>query len=182
MKIMTKNNCASAFAGESQAYMRYQNYAIKAMDEGFLNVARLFDAISWAERIHASNHLRAMRDLREVVVTVAGTPFGIGDTSTNLQFGIDGETFEITEMYPTYLEVARLQGMTEVEQSFNWAYQAEQIHAKMYENAKIQVDSGKDIEIGTVQICGTCGHTLEGDAPDVCPICGSPKAMFKEFE
>jgi rubrerythrin len=105
MKDMTKLNCAAAFAGESQAHMRYLNYAAKAKEEGFANVARLFTAIAWAERVHASNHLQVMRDLREVVPISGGTPFGVGDTSTNLQFGIGGETFEITEMYPAYLEV-----------------------------------------------------------------------------
>ena len=181
VKEITKANLGSAFAGESQAHMRYQKYAEIARDEGFSNMARLFEAIAWAERVHAGNHLHCMRDLREVVVTVAGTPFGLGDTSTNLQFGIDGETFEITEMYPAYIEVAKSQGENEAIQSFNWAFQAEQIHAKMYQRAKSVVDSGIDIELGKVQICGRCGHTLEGDAPDKCPICGAPREICKEF-
>ncbi|MFQ6125818.1 MAG: rubrerythrin family protein [Candidatus Heimdallarchaeota archaeon] len=181
MKIITKANLGSAFAGESQAHMRYQIYSQEAQKEGFPNVARLFEAIAWAERVHAGNHLHCMRDLREIVTTVAETPFGLGDTTINLQFGIDGETFEITEMYPAYIEVAQSQGENEAIQSFNWAFQAEQIHAKMYQRAKSLVDRGKDIELGKVQICGRCGHTLEGDAPDKCPICGAPKEMYKEF-
>ncbi len=48
---------------------------------------------------------------------------------------------------------------------------AEKIHAKMYAAAKECVGAGKDIELGPVQICKVCGHTVEGDAPDECPIC-----------
>ena len=28
------------------------------------------------------------------------------------------------------------------------------------------------------EVCGICGHTLVGDAPDKCPVCGAPKARF----
>jgi rubrerythrin len=35
--------------------------------------------------------------------------FGLRSTSQNLQGGIDGETYEIDEMYPTYLETAKFQ-------------------------------------------------------------------------
>jgi rubrerythrin len=32
-----------------------------------------------------------------------------------------------------------------------------------------------------VYICQVCGYTVEGDAPDRCPICGAPKERFKKF-
>jgi len=47
VKEITKANLGSAFAGESHARMRYQKYAEIARDEGFSNVARLFEAIAW---------------------------------------------------------------------------------------------------------------------------------------
>jgi rubrerythrin len=37
------------------------------------------------------------------------------------------------------------------------------------------------VAVGTIQICSVCGHTVEGEAPDRCPICGSPKTVFREF-
>jgi rubrerythrin len=47
-----------------------------------------------------------------------------------------GEEFEIKEMYPVYLEIAKHQGEKEAEPSFNYAYRAEQIHAQLYREAK----------------------------------------------
>ena len=55
---MTETNLRSAYAGESQAHMRYAIYAKRAKTEGFPNVARLFTAVASAEMVHAGNHYR----------------------------------------------------------------------------------------------------------------------------
>ena len=62
-----------------------------------------------------------------------------------------------------------------------YAISAGRIHAAMYTKAKAVVDGGADVELGPVQICSNCGHTIEGDAPDVCPICKVKKQMYLEF-
>lgn len=167
MRQMTEQNLRAAFAGESQAHMRYQIFAEKAEEEGRPNVARLFRAISFAERVHATNHFKTLGDL--------------GDSNANLQMAIDGETFEVDEMYPAYDAVAKLQKEKGAESSIHFALEAEKIHAAMYQTAKQAVATGQDVDLGTVQICEVCGYTTEGDAPDVCPICGAPKGKFRSF-
>jgi len=176
---MTKDNLRNAFSGESQAKMRYEVYSEVAENEGYPNVARLFKAISYAEKVHATNHLR--RSPEEAGSSVAESPYGVGDTVANLQKGIDGETFEIQEMYPAYLEVAKLQGEGAAKKSFEWALKAEKIHAKMYQDAKDEVEQGNDPDIGEVHVCSVCGHTVEGEAPDVCPVCDT-EDNYKKFE
>jgi rubrerythrin len=52
---------------------------------------------------------------------------------------------------------------------------------KAKRHAKKSVDAGKDIKLGPVQTCGVCGFTYEGEAPDKCPVCNSPKETFKTF-
>ena len=84
-------------------------------------------------------------------------------------------------MYPVYLEAAKLQGERGARLSFHYAIEAEKIHSKMYSDAKKSVDSGKDVELGPVQICEVCGHTVEGDIPDKCPVCGATRDQFKTF-
>ena len=56
MRKMTERNLRDAFAGESQAHMRYLIFAEKAEQEGLLNVARLFRAIAHAEFVHAKKN------------------------------------------------------------------------------------------------------------------------------
>lgn len=54
---MTEENLKNAFAGESQAHIKYLAFADKAQQENWPNVARLFRANSYAEQVHATNHL-----------------------------------------------------------------------------------------------------------------------------
>jgi rubrerythrin len=108
-------------------------------------------------------------------------PFGLGTLSQNLQFAIDGETFEINEMYPVYKETAIFQDEKAVVTSFHYALQTEKVHQRLFIEAKAMADQGKDWKSEKVQICETCGYTMEGDAPDKCPICGAKKERFKEF-
>ena len=164
---MTEGNLKAAFAGESQAHMRYLIFAEVAEREGKPNIARLFRAIAYAEQVHAANHLRELG-------MVKGTP-------ENLAEAIAGETFEVEEMYPAYNKVAELQGEEGAQRSTHYALEAEKIHAQMYTKAKEAAEKGQDIELKTVYICPVCGYTVEGEAPEYCPICGAPRDKFKAF-
>jgi rubrerythrin len=167
MKEMTKMSLSDAFAGESMAHMKYIIYSDIARKEGYSNVARLFEAIAYAERVHAGNHARLLGYL--------------GKTVDNLQAGVDGETFEIEEMYPVYKNTANLQGEKAAEVSHNYAMEAEKIHEKMYERSKKEVSEGKDIKLEEVYVCPVCGYTHEGAPPEKCPGCNVSSKMFKKF-
>jgi rubrerythrin len=181
MHDMTAANLRSAHGGESMAHMRYKIWADKAEADKFPNVARLFRAVSFAEQAHATGHFRALRNEVGSHDVLSGAGFGLGTTSENLAGAIEGETFEIEEMYPAYLAVAEAQGEKEAIRSMNFALSAEKIHQAMYTEAKQAVDDGNDANIGPISICSVCGHTLEGDAPDRCPICNAVKEKYKTF-
>ena len=167
MRKMTQDNLNSAFAGESQAHMRYLIFSQCAEKEGKPNISRLFKAIAYAEQVHATNHFKVLEQL--------------GPTSQNLQGAIDGENFEVEEMYPAYLEVAKLQDEKGAQRSMNFALEAEKIHSAMYQKTKQATDEGKDIDLKDIQICGVCGYTAEGETPKTYPVCGVTKDKFKKF-
>jgi len=167
MKKMTEENLKNAFAGESQAHVKYMAFADKAAKENFPNVARLFKANSFAEQVHAANHLRTLS--------------GIGNTSENIKEAIEGETFEVEEMYPAYVTVAEEQQEKGAETMTKWALEGEKVHAELYKKALESVENGQDIEAQPIHVCQVCGFTMEGEAPDTCPVCGSPKEKFTEF-
>ncbi len=181
MKKMTEQHLINAFGGESQANMRYLHFANKADKEKFDNVARLFRAIAHAEYIHAGDHYRELRHLDGGFVANSMAAFGPGDTRKNLQLAIAGETFEIEEMYPVYIEVAKFQGEKSAQRSFEWSYSTEKMHKMLFEKALESVNLGKDVELGPVQVCEVCGYTLEGEAPDRCPVCNALKDKFTAF-
>ncbi|ABN69156.1 Rubrerythrin [Staphylothermus marinus F1] len=180
---MTRDALMSAFGGESMAHMRYSIFADIAEKEGFPNVARLFRAIAFAEKVHARNHYQRLGELDTDAKVVAGAPFGPGNTSKNLSLAIRGEEFEINEMYPTYIKIAESQGETQAVISFKWALEAEKIHAELYKKAKEYVDKGEDMPIdGYIWICPVCGFTYVGkEPPPKCPICGALGEKFVKF-
>jgi rubrerythrin len=167
MGKMTESNLRAAFAGESQAHVRYLIFADKAEKEGYSNVARLFRAFSFAELIHATNHLKDLK--------------GIGSTSENLQAAVDGERFEMEEMYPAYKAVAELQEEKGALRSITWAMEAEKVHFQLYDQAKGAVSGGKDADVGEVHICEVCGWTGTGEKPERCPLCGAKASKIATF-
>ncbi|MBN2199637.1 MAG: rubrerythrin family protein [Candidatus Aminicenantes bacterium] len=167
MRKMTEENLKNAFAGESQAHMKYLAFAEKAESEKRPNTARLFRANSYAEQVHAVNHLRTLS--------------GIKTTLDNLREAVEGENFEVEEMYPAYISIAVEQGEKGAERATRWALAAEKVHSGFYQKASESVAAGKDADFGAIQVCSVCGWTGEGEAPDTCPVCGSPKTKFKEF-
>jgi rubrerythrin len=167
MRKMTEEFLRAAYAGESQAHMKYLIFADKAQAEGKTNLARLFRAIAYAEQVHATNHFKALADL--------------GDSPENLDSAIHGENFEVEEMYPAYDAVAKLQEEKAAIRSIHYAIEAEKIHSAMYTEAKQVAMEGKDITAGEIYICPVCGFTVEGEAPDTCPVCNAQKSTFKQF-
>jgi rubrerythrin len=182
MNEMTASNLRSAFGGESQAHMRYKIWGNRAKEEGFKNVSRLFEAIAYAEQIHATKHFKTMKDVSGAFLVPSMAGFGLGKTSSNLQGAIEGETYEKDQMYPAFHTVAEFQKEKEAVQSFTWAWETEKAHAKLFTKAKRAVDKGTDLQIGPVYICELCGYTMETDPPEKCPVCGIPKKDFREFE
>jgi rubrerythrin len=182
MHDMTQQNLINAFGGESMAHMRYLHFANKAEKEGYKNVARLFRAISHAEFIHAGDHYLELNSLEDGLVANSMGAFGPGDTLKNLGLGIAGEAFEINEMYPSYIEVAKFQEEKGAVRTFEWSLKTEREHKKLFEKARKAVEQKNDVNIEAIQVCEVCGYTLEGDAPDKCPVCSAKKQMFKSFK
>lgn len=163
----TDENLKAAFAGESQANRKYLAFAWKADEEGFTQAAKLFRAAAEAETVHAMNHLKTLGEIKS--------------TSENLNTALGGETYEFNKMYPEFLGVAKQDGNKQATWSFDVANKVEKIHAGLYQKAIDAMKSKKDMEKVDYYVCSVCGNTVEGNAPDVCPICGSPKSKFKKI-
>ena len=167
MKKMTEKSLQEAFAGESMAHMKYTIFSEVAEKEGKPGIARLFRAIAYAEFVHAKNHARNLGY--------------IGKTEENLKAAMDGENFEIEEMYPAYMAIAELQDEKGAQRSIMYAEEAEMIHAEMYAEAKEKAEKGEDMDVEEVYVCPVCGYTHIGKPPEKCPVCGAPSDMFESF-
>ena len=143
----TSENLKEAFAGESMANRKYLAFAKQAEKDGFKNVATLFRATAEAETIHALAHFNAMD--------------GVKSTLENLEYAINGETYETNEM-------------------FKWAMEVERVHAELYKIAMEAVRTGKDID-SEVWLCPICGHLEFKNPPEKCPVCGVPGTKYEKI-
>ncbi len=126
----TLENLKEGFAGESQANRRYLYFARQADIEGYPDVAGVFRDTAEGETGHAFGHLEYMAEVGD---PATGLP--IGDTTTNLQAAIAGETYEYTEMYPGFAKTAREEGFDEIAEWFETLARAEKSHAGRFQKA-----------------------------------------------
>jgi rubrerythrin len=164
----SRENLMAAFAGESQASRKYTYFAEKADKDGQPQIARLFRAAAEAETVHARNHLNALG--------------GIGPVGDNLKAAITGEHDEFSAMYPGMIATAKTEGNAKAEETFDWANEVEKIHFNLYSAALKTFESGKKAEARPIFVCQRCGNTVEGSAPEKCPICGSSRQMFRRID
>jgi len=124
----THTNLKEAFAGESQANRRYLYFAKVADVEGQPDIAGLFRDTAEGETGHAHGHLDY---LKRVGDPATGEP--IGDTVKNLKASIAGETYEYTQMYPSFAKTAREEGFEEIAEWFETLARAERSHAGRFQ-------------------------------------------------
>jgi len=79
---------------------------------------------------------------------------------------------DIEELAPWQLQKGR-------DNMQQWSYLTEKEHVKLFSRAREQVNAGSDMRLDTVQICMVCGWTIEGDAPDICPVCKAGRDRFE---
>ena len=165
----TEANLMAAFAGESQARNKYTYYAGKAKKDGYEQIAALFTETADNEREHAKIWFKALHD-------------GIADTAANLKDAAAGENYEWTDMYVKFAKEAREEGFEDLAVLFEGVADIEKKHEERFRKLLGNVENGlvfsKDGD--TIWQCSNCGHIHIGkEAPDVCPVCGHPKAYFQ---
>lgn len=178
----TEQNLLKAFAGESQAMNRYLFFAKKAKEEGFEQIAAIFEKTAWQEQQHAKRFFKFLEG--GMVEITASYPAGIiGTTAENLRASAAGENEEWTELYPEFAEIAKEEGFPAIASAFKIIAKVEAEHEKRYLKLLNNLETGKVFkkEKATRWECRKCGYIHEGtNPPENCPACKHPKAYFEE--
>ena len=116
----TEANLNAAFAGESQARVKYEYYASKAKKEGYEQISALFAETSGNEKEHAKIWFKYLHD------------GGVPETSENLIDAIKGEDYETNEMYVQFAKEAREEGFDEIADLFEKVGKIESDHEKRF--------------------------------------------------
>ncbi len=177
----TEQNLLKAFAGESQARMRYDYFAKQAKKEGLEQISALFAETALNEKEHAKRFFKFLEG-RPVEITATYPAGKIGTTLENLKAAADGENEEWTELYPEFARIAEEEGFKDVANAFKMIARVEEAHEKRYRKLYDNLESGKvfkrDDKI--VWKCRNCGYLHEGTAaPKTCPACLHPQSYFE---
>ena len=163
---MTAENIAAALAGESQASQKYLAFADVADAEGYPNVARLFRAVAYAESTTPAT-------------TSACSAASAPRRRTSRLPGAARPSRSTRCTRPTTRSPS-CRRTSPRETSIRYALTAEKDHQGIYDAVK-GVEGKQDFGADAVRVCPICGHTVIGDAPDECPVCGTAGEYFKEF-
>ena len=173
-------NLRTAFNNETTTAEKYSKFAQTALAEGLDTIARLFDAVSKSENIHAFNHGKAL----EIYGLTAGTPqigsFEVKTTAENLKAAINAETYEMQTMYLGFIRTAEEEKAPEAAKSFTWARGAEIKHLNYYRQAVSALASGNESGLPTSWlVCPVCGNTIDSNnAKPFCDFCLNKEENF----
>lgn len=177
--VKTIENLKAGIKGETTASAKYAAFAQKAKEEGYVAVAKLFEAASKSESVHASNHTKALEALGEKMDDFK-PEYEVKSTVENLQAAIDGESYEVLTMYPKFLDDAKLEKADKALKSFTWAMDTEKKHKDFYQQALAAINAGneKTLPMG-YEVCPVCGNTYSEQAVDEkCAFCQTPRDKF----
>lgn len=183
----TAGNLMKAFAGESQARMRYVYAAKTAKKEGFEQISNLFLETAENEKEHAKVFFKALLKYGmegSMINIMASYPVAWSPESTlkNLEYAANGEKEEWTELYPLFADIAEEEGYKDIANSWRLVAKVEKEHEKrfrkLYENIQnMRVFSKEGVVFWK---CLNCGYIHQGtEAPKTCPCCLHPQSYFE---
>ena len=119
---VTIRNLESAFAGESMAHIKYRYFARLCRAMGDDATAKVFEDTAAQELLHAFGHADLLYPAAQMTPQRA------------LQFAIDGETYEYTEMYPSFRTAAVAEGHAAAVQEIDEQIVESKDHAAMFQS------------------------------------------------
>ena len=172
----TDRNLWSAIVGEALAHLKYNAFAHKALEEGYPEVAQIFQEVAGAETIHGLNHLR-----------VAGE---VNSTIENLRVVTEGESREFSTMYPRMIRDAQSDGRQDAADSFALALEREQHHQTIFARALSQLEARQGREGSaapivpplTVDLPQPTQSAIERVSADELPAAAKPETRAAEPE
>jgi rubrerythrin len=166
----TERNLMEAYAAESQARNKYTYFAAVAKQDGYEQIAAIFQETADNEKEHAEiwyQHLNGG---------------SVGPTDQNLSSAAETENYEYTEMYPRFAQEAREEGFSELAALFERVAEIEQQHEIRFRALLKNVTEGLVFsrDGDAIWQCRNCGHIHVGkSAPAICPVCKHKKAYFQ---
>ncbi len=177
----TAKNLLTAFAAESQASMRYRFFSQRALDDGFVQISRIFQETSDQECEHALRFFKFFNG-GELEINWKFPAGVILDTRANLVSAADLEHYIHTEMYPGFSRIAVEEGFGRAADTLDAIIVAEIQHEKLYRELAQNIAQKRVFarEEEKKWRCLGCGYIHTGTGvPEKCPACVKPSGYFE---
>jgi rubrerythrin len=161
----TREALQEAYAGEAKAALRLKVYAMKADEEGYPQMAKLFRVVAFSEEVHGARALRVLKEIR--------------GTEENLAESFQSEQGLASVAYGQFVRDAEAEGNMAAVLHFSQSRDVEETHAKLYKEAMTHLLQERET---TYYVCLVCGFIADGQLPANCPVCSAPKEQFRHFE
>ncbi len=166
----TYKNLQKAFEGELKASSKYLMYGAKAKEDGYQQIGNIYEETAGNEREHAEIWFKLLNNGK------------MPSTLENLEESYGEESYEWTNMYVEYANIARSEGYTDIANLFNQVGHIEMHHDyrfdKLAENIRKNQVFSKNNKVAWV--CLSCGNLVLSEcAPEICPVCGYPKGYYQ---
>jgi rubrerythrin len=177
----TERHLLMAFAGESQARNRYTYFSSQARNDGYAQIAAIFEETANQEKEHAKRFFKFLQG-GEVKIECAFPAGVVGTTAENLLAAANGEHEEWSSLYPGFAQIARQEGFPAVAVVFEKISVAEKQHERRYRALLENIQKGQVFkrDASVTWRCLNCGYVHEGpEALAACPACAHPQAYFE---
>ena len=176
----TEGNLLMAFAGKSQARNRYTFFFSQARNDGFIQIATIFEETANQEKEHAKRFFKFLQG-GEVKIECAFPAGIVGTTTENLLAAADGEHEESTILYPAS-PPSRGKRVSRRSPSPRKDFRGQETARTALPGPAGEPPNGRVFKRGqpVKWRCLNCGYVHEGpDAPAACPACAHPQAYFE---
>ena len=166
----TEKNLEKALQGEALAHLKYQFYRsqLAKYNKGY---EKQLDEIIHNEKEHGKIWFKKLHNGE------------VPDNLINLLDAIEGETYEHTEMYPHFAEIAEEEGFKDISVLFREVAVIEGNHSREFQSIREEIEKDYYNE-DCYWKCSNCGHiikSIDGFAPMECPVCNHPRKYFTKI-
>lgn len=165
MAFQWDKDMANAYVKSTVSAALNNLYSAKLKKDGKTGLAKLLEAIAFAEEINA----------RRILMHLRGK---IEDPDGYLRdlMRIKKESF--SEDYPHISKALKQSGSDTASEAFEQFGEVANIHLGLIEEV-LEDEAGAST---SYHVCTVCGYISETDAPEKCPVCGAVKSKFKAIE
>jgi rubrerythrin len=174
----TLSNLEKAIENEANDSRRYSMYAKQATDEGYMQEAKLFKAVSISDSIQMENHKQAYKQLGGQPKPVEYKKVTVKSTQENLKEPIKAERKAADKMYPKYIEEAIKDKADPAEKTFRYSMTAQEQNQRLFQTAADNLGSNQEADY---YVSNKTGEVMEEAPNSAQPMAKMPGEKFIKF-